>query len=176
MCSSGLLAILLFWFAGGISHAQGAGSELFRALNLVHFSDAVELPELDLPDLDGREVPLRTFRGKVLMINFWTTWWPYCERERSALEALYKRYKKRGLEILAVNMGESAAQVKAYVARHGLSFPHVLDADYKVTSMFSVRGTPANFFVDRQGRILGGGAGYRDWTTPDAHRLIESLL
>jgi hypothetical protein len=73
-------------------------------------------------------------------------------------------------------MGESTAQVRAYVARHGLSFPHVLDSDYKVTSMFSVQGTPANFFVDRQGRILGGGVGYRDWTTPDAHRLIESLL
>jgi hypothetical protein len=72
--SLALMAILLFWFAGGMSHAQGADPELFRALNLVRFSDAVELPDLRLPDLDGQEVPLRTFRGKVLMINFWTTW------------------------------------------------------------------------------------------------------
>jgi peroxiredoxin len=73
-------------------------------------------------------------------------------------------------------MGESARQVKAYVAKHHLSFPHLLDPDFKVSSMFSVRATPTNFFVDRQGHILGGGAGYRDWTTPDAHRFIKSLL
>ncbi len=73
-------------------------------------------------------------------------------------------------------MGETPAQVRAYVARHGLSFPHLLDPDSKVTSMFAVRGTPTNFIVDRQGRLLGGGVGYRDWTTPDAHRLIASLL
>jgi hypothetical protein len=42
--------------------------------------------------------------------------------------------------------------------------------------MFSVSGTPTNFFIDRQGRILGGGVGYRDWTTPEAHLLIEILL
>lgn len=78
--------------------------------------------------------------------------------------------------ILAVNMGESASQVRTYIAQQRLRFPHLLDPDYKVASMFSVRGTPTNFFIDRQGRILGGAVGYRDWTTPAAHRLIESLL
>jgi peroxiredoxin len=73
-------------------------------------------------------------------------------------------------------MGETPAKVRDYVARHSLSFPHLLDPDYKVTSMFSVSGTPTNFLVDRQGRILGGGVGYRDWATPEAHRLIASLL
>jgi cytochrome c biogenesis protein CcmG/thiol:disulfide interchange protein DsbE len=73
-------------------------------------------------------------------------------------------------------MGESADQVKAYVVQHGLSFPHLLDPDLKLTSMFAVTGTPTNFLVDRQGRILGGGVGYRDWATPEAHRLITSLL
>ena len=47
--------------------------------------------------------------------------------------------------ILAVNMGETAAQVKDYVAQHGLSFPHVLDPDTQVASWFGVRGTPTLF-------------------------------
>lgn len=78
--------------------------------------------------------------------------------------------------ILAVNMGETVAQVKDYVAQHGLSFPHVLDADTQVASWFGVRGTPTNFLVDRSGNIIGGGSGYRDWASPAAHQLIESLL
>ena len=78
--------------------------------------------------------------------------------------------------ILAVNMGETAEQVKDYVTQHGLSFPHVLDPDTQVASWFGVRGTPTNFLVDRSGNIVGGGSGYRDWAAPAAHQLIESLL
>jgi thioredoxin-related protein len=73
-------------------------------------------------------------------------------------------------------MGESADQVKAYVAKHRLSFPQLLDATTEIASMFSIRATPTNFLVDRQGNILAGAPGYRDWTTPEAHRLIEHLL
>lgn len=78
--------------------------------------------------------------------------------------------------ILAVNIGETATQVKDYVAQHGLSFPHVLDPDTQVASWFGVRGTPSNFLVDRLGNIVGGGSGYRDWAAPAAHQLIASLV
>ncbi len=73
-------------------------------------------------------------------------------------------------------MGESASLVKAYVARQGLSFPQLLDGDQSFASMFSVQATPTNFLINRSGRLIGGGAGYRDWATPEVHRLIESLL
>ncbi len=73
-------------------------------------------------------------------------------------------------------MGEPVSLVTTYMAKHRLSFPHLLDADYKVSSMFNVRGTPTNFLIDRAGRVRGGGSGYRDWTSREAHRLIESLL
>jgi peroxiredoxin len=73
-------------------------------------------------------------------------------------------------------MGEPASLVKDYVARHRLSFPHLLDSAKKVAGVFGVRATPTNFLVDRAGRVRGGGAGYRDWATPKAHQLVESLL
>jgi len=78
--------------------------------------------------------------------------------------------------ILAVNLREAAEQVEMYITRHRLSFPHVLDADAKLATWFGVRGTPMSFLVDRSGDIVGGGSGYRDWTTPAAHQLIQSLL
>ena len=73
-------------------------------------------------------------------------------------------------------MGEPQAKVHGYVTRHHLSFPHLLDADHKLSALFGVRATPTNFLVNREGHMLGGGMGYRDWTTPEAHRLIQSLL
>jgi peroxiredoxin len=73
-------------------------------------------------------------------------------------------------------MGEPASLVKDYVAQHRLSFPHLLDLDHRVSGMFGVQGTPTNFLIDRKGRVRGGSIGYRDWASPEAHQLIESLL
>ena len=73
-------------------------------------------------------------------------------------------------------MGEPASLVKTYIAHHRLSFPHLLDPDNKASAMLGVRATPTNFLIDHAGRVRGGGAGYRDWASPAAHRLIESLL
>jgi mono/diheme cytochrome c family protein len=78
--------------------------------------------------------------------------------------------------IVGINLNESAEQVKTYITRHRLSFPHVLDTDAKLASWFGVRGTPMSFLVDRSGHVVGGGSGYRDWTAPAAHQLIQSLL
>jgi peroxiredoxin/mono/diheme cytochrome c family protein len=156
--------------------ALGADAAHFAALQLTRLEQAVALPDMRVPDIEGQEVALRSFQGKVVLINFWTTWCSWCQRERPALEALYTQYQDQGLVILAVNIGETAAQVKAYVIQHGLSFPHVLDSDQQVASWFGVRGTPSNFLVDRLGNIVGGGSGYRDWAAPAAHQLIGSLL
>ncbi len=78
--------------------------------------------------------------------------------------------------VLAVNLQEAPEKVKAYTAKHHLTFPHVLDADAKVGRSLGVPGTPATFFVDRAGQIVGRAVGYRDWNTPKVHLLVESLL
>jgi peroxiredoxin len=78
--------------------------------------------------------------------------------------------------VLGINMREAPDLVKTYVTKHRLTFPHLLDAEAKVTSMFAVPGTPTTFLIDREGQVLGVGIGYRDWASPAAHRLVESLL
>ena len=147
-----------------------------EALNLILFSESVALPDVSLPDVDGAPVPLLSFRDRVVVVNFWTTWCHYCERERPALEALYQKYKGEGLVILAVNLGETDGLVRAYVARHGLSFPHLMDPRGKAEEAFGIQATPTNYLVDRRGHVVAGGMGYRDWDGPQAHRIIESLL
>ena len=147
-----------------------------EALNLILFSESIALPDVSLPDVDRMPVRLLSFRDRVVILNFWTTWCHYCERERAALEALFQKYKGDGLAILAVNMGESEDQVIAYMARHGLSFPHLMDPGAKAEEAFGIQATPTNFLVDRRGHVVAGGMGYRDWNGPEAHRIIESLL
>ena len=78
--------------------------------------------------------------------------------------------------VLGVNIKESPKAVNAYLAKHRLTFLHLLDGEAKVASMLAVPATPATLLVDRAGQVVGGGLGYRDWATPAAHRLVESLL
>ncbi len=78
--------------------------------------------------------------------------------------------------VLGVNMKETPDLVKTYVAKHRLTFPHLLDSDAKVASMFAVPAAPTTLLIDRAGQVLGGGLGYRDWTSPAVHRLVESIL
>ena len=78
--------------------------------------------------------------------------------------------------VLGVNIKESPKAVNAYIAKHRLTFPHLLDGEAKVASMLAVPATPATLLVDRAGQVIGGGLGYRDWATPAAHQLVESLL
>lgn len=170
-----LIAGLLMLSAATPSRAADAAAD-FEALNLFLFPESIALPDVSLPDVDGNPVPLLSFRDRVLILNFWTTWCHYCERERAGLEALYKTYKRDGLAILAVNMGETTEQVRAYIIKHGLSFPHVMDPEARAEGAFGIQATPTNFLIDRRGHVVAGGMGYLDWTGPQAQRLIERLL
>ena len=78
--------------------------------------------------------------------------------------------------VLGVNIKESPKAVNAYIAKHRLTFLHLLDGEAKVASMLAVPATPATLLVDRAGQVVGGGLGYRDWAAPAAHQLVESLL
>jgi peroxiredoxin len=78
--------------------------------------------------------------------------------------------------VLGINMREAPDLVKTYVAKRHLTFPHLLDAEANVASIFAVPATPTTLLIDREGQVLAGGLGYRDWASPAAHRLVESLL
>lgn len=73
-------------------------------------------------------------------------------------------------------MGEPAAAVKPYIAKHRLQFLHLLDLKYQASRMLSVPASPTTFLISRAGQILGGALGYRDWASPEARHLLESVL
>jgi hypothetical protein len=78
--------------------------------------------------------------------------------------------------VLGVNIREAPDLVKAYIARHRLTFPHLLDTEARVAFMLAVQATPATLLVDRAGQVVRSGLGYRDWASPAASQLVESLL
>lgn len=152
--------------------------ELMAKLLIFQPPERVPLDDFELKDLSGQPVKFSSFRGKIVLVNLWATWCSYCEKERPHLEALYQKYKDRGFMVVAISIDvEGAAAVRPYVQKRRLTFVHLLDPESEIArGYFGLRGTPTNYLIDRAGNAVGVAIGYRDWSSPEAHRLIELLL
>lgn len=112
-------------------------------------------PAIDftLKDLEGNDVSLSDFEGKIVLLNFWATWCKFCDIEMPDLEKLYT--ENEGIVVLGVNVGEDIDLVKEYVDEKNLSFPIVLDETTEIASDYLVSGLPTTYFIDENGMIYG---------------------
>lgn len=106
-----------------------------------------------LTDLQGQTWTLRDLAGKVVMVNFWATWCPPCQKEMPDLESLYKRFQEQGFVILGIS-DEDASKVKPFIARKKVTYPILLDPGRKVNGLFQINGIPKSFVYDRQGKLV----------------------
>lgn len=106
-----------------------------------------------LTGLDGQKWTLRDLRGKVVLVNFWATWCPPCRKEMPDLDALYKKYKSQGFVVLAIS-DEQAPAIKAFLQKHKVSYPILLDPGDVVHKRFDVMGIPKSYLYDRDGKLV----------------------
>jgi len=132
-------------------------------------------PPIGVADLAGR--PLRipdNVRGKVVLLHFWASGCSSCREEMPAMESLFTRYQKKGLAILAVNVGQPSKAVRSFAAGLKVSYPILVDPDNKAAREYEVVGVPKTFILDRNGVIrykIVGSAGMASLT-----KLVSSLL
>lgn len=164
------LSLLL---AGGMAEA---GNHYWKALGIERPSREIFGADFTLPDLNGRKVRLKDFRGHVVFLNFWATWCIPCRAEMPAMEKLHREFKEKGLVILALNFRERPEEIKPFVRELQLTFPILLDRDGKVSDRYQVFGLPTSYLLGRKGEILGTVVGARDWASEEARALIRALL
>ena len=130
----------------------------------------------NLPLLNGGTTALSSWKGKVVILNFWATWCPPCRAEMPSMETFYQRFKSQGLEILAVDIGEEQAAVQQFIKNYNYTFPVLLDKDTKISSQYGVSAIPTTFIIDRKGMIIGMIAGSIPWDNPKVTAAFEALL
>lgn len=117
-------------------------------------------PLFTLKDINGKEVSLNDFKGKVILVNFWATWCKPCQEEMDDLESAYKKNNDNGLVILGVDVREEKKDVLEFLKRYKVSYPILMDFDGKVVKDYQVMGVPTTYFIDRDGiirdRVFGG--------------------
>ncbi len=132
-------------------------------------------PPVSVADLGGR--PLRIpddVRGKVVILHFWASGCSSCREEMPAMESLYAKYGKRGLVILAVNVGQRKEAVRTFVNGLKMTYPILLDPDKMAARVYDVVSVPRTFILDRSGfiryKIVGGAR------VESLNKLVYSLL
>jgi peroxiredoxin len=114
-------------------------------------------PDFVLPGLNGGTITLSSYRGKVVLVNFWGTWCEPCKEETPALQAAYKDLQQQGLEIIGVNLfsqetgGDTA--VRDFLTPYGVTYPIALDSQGDIARAFQISPIPTSYFVDPSGNI-----------------------
>ncbi|MGG3643503.1 thiol-disulfide oxidoreductase ResA [Bacillus gobiensis] len=111
-------------------------------------------PDFTLQDLDGDVIRLSDFKGKAVILNFWATYCPPCDKEMPLLNKVYEEYKDKGLEILAVNAGEPRIIVSPYVNEKNLRFPILLDRTGTAVDHYDILNIPATYFINEDGVLI----------------------
>ncbi len=138
--------------------------------------ESMMFSKLGFPNLEGREVNMAEFRGKVVLLNFWATWCPPCVKEMPSMELLRQKYKDQGFEVVAINAGEDAEAVEAFLLERDLTFPIILDKRGVSFMALGIRGLPMSFLLNKEGRSVMTFMGGREWLEPAQTELIEAEL
>lgn len=130
--------------------------------------------EFKLIDLNGKEYTLKNFNGKVIFLTFWATWCRFCAMELPAIQKLYEELKGERIEFILVSQ-EKREKISDYLNKYGYNFPaYTLSGNLPVE--FRTEGIPANFIIDKNGKIIDKKVGYYDWSNKEAKGFLKSLL
>jgi thiol-disulfide isomerase/thioredoxin len=172
---SGLAAFYLF---EAESLAKADNQELDQLLGDMGVIKMVQaLPvEIRLKDLNGQQVSLSDFRGKIVFLNFWATWCYACRIEMPDMEKLHQKFKNKDFAMVTINLQESVSQVKQFFKDFKLTFTALLDSDGAVGAHFMITAIPTTFILDKEGIIIGKVMGPREWDSKKAIALFENLI
>lgn len=156
--SAGVLALLgILTYAVASPHASselGVGGRVNTAGKLIRFEQR-PASSFTLTTFDGQPLSLAEYRGKTVVLNFWASWCPPCREEAPVLRQFAARHAASEIVLLGIDVWDTEADARAFLAEFGLTYPNALDVDGRVSIEYGVSGVPETYVVGPDGRLLG---------------------
>ena len=143
-------ALMMGLCIGGLTHSQ-----------TVYAAD--NAPEFSLRDINGKQVSLSDYAGKVILVNFWATWCGPCQAEMPHLQKMYVDLEEQGFVVLSISADNArdASKVKPLIKRNRYTFPVLLDKDSTVLNQYNPESVlPYNVLIGKDGNIIWQKASY----------------
>jgi cytochrome c biogenesis protein CcmG/thiol:disulfide interchange protein DsbE len=140
-------------------------------------------PNVTVTTDSGRQISLRNFGGKVLVVNFWASWCPPCVEETPSLNEFAKMMSDQGVVVLGINVDQNEKQYESFVKRFQVGFPNARDPQQAISYRFGTYRFPESYIIDRNGKVVQKFAGVPDregrmipWTDPELVNTVKALL
>ena len=168
----GLLLTGAAWFAPAACTAQAVPAD--EPASVAEFEVYGQADyDWTIRPLDGEELDLETFRGKVLFINLWASWCTPCIREMETIETLKDHLEDTDVEFLIV-AAEGERPVRRHLRRYSYDLPIYLEVD-RIPAAFGLRGLPTSWVVDREGQIVLLRHGEAVWDTDEVETFLRAV-
>ncbi len=148
-----------------------------NAAELKKVESEIKTPSLKLETLDGKSLDLKDELGKVVLVQFWATYCTPCRVEMPSMNKLIKKLEadKVPFKIIAVNMGETKAEVQKFVDAVKPEFTILLDSKGENVQAWNVFAAPSNFVIDTKGKIRYTLYGGVEWDSEEITKAIKDL-
>lgn len=132
--------------------------------------DSGPAPRFNAKTTAGEKFTNDSLKGHVVLLQFWTTWCPYCRREQPLVDSLDKEFRDQGLIVLAVDVNESKKAVRKYLEQNPRACRIVLTEDTNLAAMYAANSYPIYVVIDREGNIV------REQRGAAGERALRSML
>ena len=163
--------------SGDKTSVSGKKLKTYQNRGLRKWRGKRDTPALNLYDLDDKQVDLASYKGKVVLVNFWASWCPPCVHEMPSMQKLENKLRSKGFRILAVNMAEKRKTIRNFITNKvKVDFRILLDSDGAALKKWKVYAFPTSYLLGKQGKIRYAVYGAIDWNAPEVHKIILELL
>ena len=152
---AGVLALVALLAYGVASKREDTSIDTQLAAGKRPVPDATSFARLGAPG----SVALSSYRGKVVVLNFWASWCGPCRTEAPLLERWHRKIRNQQASVVGVDVLDVTGDAQAFIREHGLSYPQLRDADGSKLKRFDIVGYPETIVLDRQGRIAATARG-----------------
>ena len=127
-------------------------------------------PPLSMNLLGGGVLDVEELRGKVVMVDFWSSWCPPCVAEAPDLAAAYRLYEDKDVEFVGVAIWDKESDINEHIDRFNVAYLNGIDSQGKIAIGYGVRGVPEKFFLDREGRLV------KKYVGPISSETLQAIL
>ena len=154
-------------------------NKLFIGLCFIIFSisatAAQKAPDFSLVG-DKGQVSLSKYKNTVVYLDFWASWCKPCLKSFSFMNSMQKKYAKKGLKIIAINLDDERSAATDFLKQHPANFTIAYNPDGDVPNAYNLSVMPTSYLIDRQGNIIFSHKGYKDSQSGSLEKTIIRSL
>ena len=151
--------IIFFAFVGilvwGLIRSGNISSNLFVNERMSEIKlDNILAKDFELFDLKGNIIKLSDYKGKFVLLDFWSTWCPPCRIEAPELQKVYKEMQDKNIEFIGIAVWDQEKKIIDFIEEFNVSYPNLVDGNGRVAIDYGVRGVPEKYLINKDGFLV----------------------